>query len=236
VFTLPPEFYDAIYEGFKDYPAEARQIAALARREHPACRSILDAGCGTGEHARLLATEHGFSVDGVDLNAEFLRLARLKHPGGQFVQADMSAFHLGRRYDVVLCLFSSIGYLVTLERVVRALQCFARHLAQEGVAIVEPWFEPGVMQPGYRTRNSAMVNGRRVERRSVTEIEGRRSRIRFEYAIEGPEGVRHTSEVHELGLFTAEEMLEAFTAAGLNAQRDPEGLTGRGLYVARKAG
>jgi SAM-dependent methyltransferase len=235
VFTESAELYDAIYRGFKDYPAEARHIAALARAAHPGCRSILDVACGTGEHARLLATDHGFAVDGVDLNAEFLRIARGKHPAGRFDQADMSDFHLGRRYDVVVCLFSSIGYLRTLDKVVDALRCFAEHLAAGGVAMVEPWFEPGALQHGFRSEHSAQVHGLRIERRGVTEIEGRISRIRFEYAIEGPEGVRHARELHELGLFTSAELLDAFAAAGLAAHFDREGLTGRGLYVARLA-
>jgi len=51
----------------------------------------------------------------------------------------MSDFHLPRRYDAVLCLFSSIGYLRTLDRVEAALACFQEHLAPGGVLIVEPW-------------------------------------------------------------------------------------------------
>jgi SAM-dependent methyltransferase len=235
VFTESAEIYDAIYEGFKDYTAEARQIAALAGAEHPGGRSILDVGCGTGEHARLLAAEHGFTVDGLDLNADFLRLARLKHPAGHFIQADMSDFHLDRRYDLVLCLFSAIGYVRTLERLVDTLRCFAQHLAPGGVVIVEPWFEPGALQPGFRTEHTALVHGRRVARRGVTEIDGRISRLRFDYVIEDPEGVRHTSELHQLGLFTTAEQLAAFTAAGLAARHDGDGLTGRGIFIARPA-
>lgn len=235
MFTGSAEAYDAIYLSVKDYPAEAGQIAALARATSPGCRSILDVACGTGEHARLLATEHGFVVDGIDVNVEFLRLARLKHPAGRFVRADMADFHLDRRYDVVLCLFSSIGYARTLERVEAALRCFADHLAPGGVVIVEPWFEPGTMQAGYRTRHTGAGPGFTVERLGVTELDGRLSRIRFEYTIEGPEGPRRATEVHELGLFTPAEMMAACTAAGLDAHHDPDGLTGRGLYVARRA-
>src|SRR6187399_585650 len=115
MFRESAELYDAIYS-FKDYAAEAAQIAALLRAVHPETRSILDVACGTGEHAHHLAVTHGFDVDGLDLDAGLLRVARDKHQAGSFFQADMSDFALEKRYDAVLCLFSSIAYLVTLER------------------------------------------------------------------------------------------------------------------------
>ena len=61
--------YDAMYRGIgKDYPAESAEVAALVLRRRPDARTLLDVACGTGEHARLLATEHGFQVDGIDLS------------------------------------------------------------------------------------------------------------------------------------------------------------------------
>src|SRR5439155_15466702 len=120
MFTASAEFYDLIYSTFKDYGAEAAQLADILHRLNPQCRTILDVACGTGEHARLLAT-HDFAVDGLDLDPAFVRIAQHKNPEGRFLEADMSDFHLPRRYDAVLCLFSSIGYLQTIDRVARAL-------------------------------------------------------------------------------------------------------------------
>ena len=55
MFEGSAEYYDLIYSAFKNYPSEASQVADLLHRLHPACRTILDAACGTGEHARLLS-------------------------------------------------------------------------------------------------------------------------------------------------------------------------------------
>ena len=41
-------------------------------------------------------------------------------------------------------------------------------------------------------------------------------------------------EEHPTGQFTVEERLAAFADAGLVAEYDPEGLMGRGLYVATR--
>lgn len=233
MFSQSAELYDLIYSSFKDYAREAGQIAGLLHKVHPRCGTLLDVACGTGEHARLLAAEHGFEVDGVDLDPAFVRIARAKNPAGRFEEANMVDFHLGRRYDAVICLFSSIGYAATLPNVERALAGFREHLADGGVVIVEPWFPPGVLTHGHRDMRTIEAQGFRVVRVSHIEVHDRLSRIRFEYEIRGPEGVRHATEDHELGLFTTDEMLLSFAAAGLSADYDPEGLTGRGLFVAR---
>jgi len=234
MFTASAELYDAIYS-FKDYAAEAAQIAGLASAIHPGARTVLDVACGTGEHARLLAQDHGFEVDGLDLDEGLLRVARAKHPSGRFFQADMSDFALAKRYDLVLCLFSSIAYLVTLERTRRALACFRRHLRRNGVVLVEPWFAPGGLEDGRVARVTGTHKGRTVERISRNEIDGRISRLWFDYRIDSPEGIRQVSEVHELGLFTTDEMAAAFEEAGFRAEFDAVGPTGRGLWVARPA-
>ena len=232
MFSASAEYYDLIYSTFKDYPAEARNIAALLRKLHPQCRSVLDVACGTAEHAKLLAAD-GFEVDGLDLDPAFVRIARQKHPAGRFFEADMSDFHLPHRYDAVLCLFSSIGYLKTLERVTAALRSFRGHLAEGGIVMVEPWFPPGVLKAGQLSIKTGEADGVRVRRTSRVEVEDRMSRILFDYEIDDHGATRQASEVHELGIFTTEEMMSAFQAAGLNATHDPKGLTDRGMFVAR---
>jgi SAM-dependent methyltransferase len=235
MFDASSEFYDLIYSTFKDYRSEADRIAHLLRRLNPACATILDVACGTGEHARLLA-DAGFIVDGLDLDAAFVRIARQKHPSGRFFEADMSGFRLPHRYDAVLCLFSSIGYLRTIDRVDEALTRFREHLAPGGAVVVEPWFAPGVLEHGRVAHNTGEADGIRVARTGRVEVDGRLSRLFFDYEITDGSGTRRASEVHELGLFTTTELLEAFRRAGLEAIYDPAGFSDRGLFLARMTG
>lgn len=234
MFDASAEFYDLIYATIKDYRNEAGQIARLLRQLNPSCKTLLDVACGTGEHARFLA-EAGFIVDGLDIDAAFVRIARQKHPSGRFYEADMSQFQLPYRYDAVMCLFSSIGYLRTLDRVDQALTCFREHLAPGGIVVVEPWFAPGVLEHGRVALNTGDAAGIRVTRSSRVEVAGRLSRLHFDYEITDESGTRRASEVHELGLFTSAELLEAFRRAGLEANYDPQWFTDRGLYLARTA-
>jgi SAM-dependent methyltransferase len=232
MFDASADYYDLLYSTFKDYAAETEAIAALLRRLNPTGRTVLDVACGTGEHAKRLAAD-GFEVDGLDLSPAFVAIARAKHPAGRFFVADMSDFHVPERYDAILCLFSSIGYLRTLDRVDAALACFREHLAPGGAIVVEPWFPPGALSTTRVFHNTGEANGVRVKRTARNEIDGRISRLLFDYVITDPGGVRRVSEVHELGLFTAAEMADAFRRAALDVEHDPKGLTDRGLFIAR---
>ena len=233
MFAESADLYDLIYSTFKDYRAESATLADLIRRANPTARTILDVACGTGEHARLLRERHGFEVDGIDLDPAFIEIARRKNPIGRFTVADMTSFDLGRRYDAVICLFSSIGYLRTIDQVARAIARFRAHVAPLGIIVVEPWLTPDVIKAGHVSTNVAEAPGVHVVRRARTEVAGHTSRFVFDYDITRDGATRHVSEVHELGLYTVDEMRGTFERNGLMVEHDPKGLIGRGLYVAR---
>ena len=230
MYSESAALYDLIYAPIKDYPAEAGQVAGLLRRARPRCRTLLDVACGTAEHARLLGEVHGFEVDGVDLEPKMVAIARAKCPRGRFDVADMTNFHVGRRYDGVICLFGSIGHVVTLPRVHEALDCMRDHLAPGGVVVVQPCLTPDTFEIG--TDEYTVVSGDlRVTETRRSERDGRHGRLHLRYTIEGPDGTQHVTEIQELGLFTVDEMQAAFSAVGLTVVRDPHG-PGRGVYVA----
>lgn len=232
MFTESADVYDLVYAQFKNYADESARLANLIRRVNPLCHSVLDVACGTGEHMRHL-TAAGFRVDGVDLDERFVQLAARKNVRSRIWCSDMASLSIGEQYDAVLCLFSSIAYVCTLERLVATLRGFGQHLNLNGVIIVEPWFGPGQLDPSFVMRNAAAAPGLQVERVSHLAILGRISRLRFDYTLTDSAGVRHATELHEMGLFTTAEMLAAFTEAGLAVEHDETGLDGRGLYIAR---
>jgi SAM-dependent methyltransferase len=230
MFSLTAEIYDALYS-FRDYAGEAAALREIIARENPGARTILDAACGTGEHARYLASM--FAVDGMDLEPGLAAIARAKNPGGEFHIADMRTFELGKRYDVVQCLFGSIGYLLTPVDIVAALSQFRAHLAPGGIVLVEPWLSPEAYHPGTPHMLTAERPDLKVCRVNVAQQEGNISILHFHYLIATPEGVTRAEEVHRLLLAPTDQMLAHFETAGLRCTFDPEGLSGRGLFIAR---
>jgi len=228
VFSRSARLYDAIYASIRDYPREAAALNRLIQEHRPSARTLLDVACGTGAHLEHLS---GYEVEGLDLDPEMLAVARERLPDVPFHEGDMVAFDLGRRFDAVVCMFSSIGYVRTEERLRSAIGSMARHLKPGGVLVVEPWLTPEAWQDGHVGAVFVDEPELKIARINAAEREGNLSWFEFEYLVGTPDGVEHFTERHELGLFTVEEYLGAFGAAGLEAEHDPEGPMGRGLYV-----
>jgi hypothetical protein len=143
----------------------------------------------------------------------------------------MIDFALERRYDVVTCLFSAIGYVLTEANLRIALRRMHEHLKPDGVLLVDPWFEPGQLTDGWITTVAGHQPGLSVTRMSRTVVRGSVSRLEFEYLVGTAAGIERRSEVHELGIFTQEQMETAFLAAGFSVAREPAALRTRGIYV-----
>jgi SAM-dependent methyltransferase len=231
MFVDSPELYDAIYQ-FKNYARECERLGDLIDEAVPGARTLLDVACGTGEHGRFL--KQRYAVDGIDINEDYLRAARVKNPGGKYARGDMTDFNLARTYDVVTCLFSAIGIVRSFERLECAISCMARHVRPGGVLIVEPWFTPDQWTPGRLFIHAGEIGRDKVCRMSLSGRKGNLSVLLYHYLRGTPDGIEHYSERLELGLFTRDEMIWAFESAAMEVRYDSEGLMGRGIYIGRR--
>ena len=218
MFTESAAFYDVLYS-FVDYEAAVRDVQSRLDRLAPRARSLLDVGCGTGRHLELLRER--YEVEGLDLNPTMLELARERCPDVPFSEA-----------DVVTCLFSSIGYVRTEERMRAAIRCMRRHLNPGGVLLIEPWFTPEAYWTGTITANNAEQGDLKIAWMYTSEREGDLSVLDIHYLVGRPTGIRTLHERQELVLFTERQQLDALSAAGLEARHESDGPFGRGLYVA----
>ena len=235
MFNESAHLYDLIYRHIKNYGEETGKIVQWIEKEHPPARTILDVGCGTGEHALGLASNYGYAVDGIDIEPAFVEIAHHKNPQGLFTQADMMDFTIDKSYDVILCLFSSIGYVKTLENVEKSLLNFRDHMSADGILLLEPWIEPQHFDGGRVYMHTCDSDEIKICRMSHSKVKDRISELYFEYLIGDQDGIKRLNETHELGLFTREEMEDCFKKAGFTVKYDEAGLTGRGLYVGMKS-
>lgn len=231
VFDESAELYDLFYD-WKDYRAEAEKVREIVASRTPDARTLLDVACGTGLH--LVHLRDWYAVEGLDLNPDLLKVAAGRLPEVALHEADMRGFDLGRTFNVVTCLFSSIGYVETTDGLARAIQAMARHLAPSGVLIVEPWLSPDRFDP-HHIGHATVVDRPDFQavRMNGSRVEGNVSILDFHYLVGRPGTVEHLTETHALGLFTDDDYRSAFESAGLVVEHDPDGLMGRGLWIAQ---
>lgn len=231
MYSKTARYYDDIYASIdKDYVAEAAKLHSIIQRyKTSAGNSLLDVACGTGVHAGLLAKY--YQVEGLDLDPKMLSVARKKHPTIRFHRGDMTDFDLKHRFDAVVCLFSSIGYVRTKSRLQKAIRRMSEHLLPGGVLLIEPWFTPAQWHRGRSSITQVIRPELKIVRMSYGRQRGKISILEFHYVVGTSKGIEYSIEIHELGLFTHKEYTQTFKAAELAVTHDPEGLDGRGLYI-----
>ncbi len=234
VFEHTAHVYELIYEfSGKDYRAESEVIEHLIRSRAPSASTLLDVACGTGGH--LVHLRQLFDVAGLDLDASMLDHARRRLPGVGLVKADMRSFDLGREFDAVVCLFSSIGYLPDRMALLDAIGCMSRHLADGGVLIVDGWVRPSDWKdPGAVHVVSGKRDGLAVARVGRSERRGSKTILELHHLVGSDSSVDHLVDRHELTLFTEQEYRDAFVAAGLEVKTVESPMADRDRYVGTK--
>jgi len=229
LYNRSAEFYDAIYS-FKDYEKEVAKLHELIQKHKRSTdNDLLEVACGTGGHIKYLKND--YSVEGLDLNPQMLRLARKKHPDVVFHRGDMVSFKLKKHFDAITCLFSAIGHLKTRRRLGLAVRNMSGHLKPGGVLIVEPWITPQQWRKRSVHANFVDQPELKIARMNISKSRGKLSVLDMHHLVATPNRVEHFVERLELGLFTQDEYLDAFRRVGLETSYDSEGLMGRGLYI-----
>jgi ubiquinone/menaquinone biosynthesis C-methylase UbiE len=235
MFTKTVAFYDAIYLARgKDYALESQEIHELIQKhKRSKGNTLLDLACGTGLHLQFFSRD--YQCEGLDLDAEMLKVAGERCKKITLHQGNMIDFRIDKKFDAITCLFSSIGYVQSVENLHRTITTMSGHLQPGGVLVIEPWIYPERWKPG--AVHSVFVDEPelKIARLNVSRTEDRRSILEMHYLVGTPQGINYFTELHEMGLFTHEEYLQAFYQNKLETIYDAKGLTGRGLYLGIKS-
>lgn len=202
--------YDALYAD-KDYDAEVDLLEEIFQRFSPAKpETILDLGCGTGNHALRLA-RRGYATTGVDRSAAMLDVARAKSEEAglavRLVEDDVSSYSLDAHFDVALMMFAVLSYQQANADVRRTLETTRRHLRPGGLLIFDVWHGPGVLSdpPVERTKEIG-AGGSRVARTAHPTLDVRLSLCSIDYDLSRPDGEVVGEERHVVRFFFPTEL------------------------------
>jgi SAM-dependent methyltransferase len=220
-------------------------VETVVQRHHLQVQTVLDVPCGTGAACVALA-RMGYRVVGVDGSAEMLRIAKQKAEGAgvdiELRRQDMTRLRLDLTADLVLSLYDSINYLLTIEELESAFGGIAAALSPGGLFIFDvntvrcletEWGNQVVEE---RAKLSSLIHLYSYDaetRIGTLELVGVRS---------GPDGIERFREIHhERGYRYAEvagalarcglEIREAYSFPDLSA---PDDSASRLIFVASR--
>ena len=241
-----------IFIKIKDYLKNVSLIDRLFQSYgHGTIRSVLDLGCGTGNHVLPLA-EKGYELVGVDRSARMLDAARRKvskqRLSGQtvFYEGDIRSFRVDQSFDASLMMFAVLGYQLENRDVLAALRNARRHVVPGGILIFDVWYGPAVLceGPSDRIKSIPTTEGQ-ILRLASGQVDVQRQLCKVSYHLWRINGDRlrgETEETHLMRFFFPLELdlfLESsgFAPIRLGAfpefDRDPDTTTWNVCGVAR---
>jgi len=123
---------------WEDAPKEVDELILLLGIKPGS--TILDLCCGKGRHSLELA-RRGFRVTGVDKTAAYLQEARKRAETEElrieFIKEDMRKFSRNDAFDVVINMFTSLGYFEDLADDKRVLANMYRSLRKGGTLMID---------------------------------------------------------------------------------------------------
>jgi SAM-dependent methyltransferase len=125
-------FYDRIVG---DRSEEIGRVLGYIEKYRPSATSLLELGCGTG--ALLEGLAGTLEVTGLDRSPEMLAIAADRLPSARLVRADMTAFSLAARYDVVICMFDTLNHVPSFPAWQSLFERVDEHLAEDGLFIFD---------------------------------------------------------------------------------------------------
>lgn len=214
------EVYDRIYSD-KDYALECNFLEDIFKKySQSSIKSILDAGCGSGNHAILLS-DRGYDVVGFDLSEMMIGQAKKKSEKIEnldFHVMDMRNFQFGCKFDACICMFAVMGYLTETHDVQKALANIRKHLKEGSLFIFDFWNGLAVLRilPSVRTK-ILNVGERRVIRIAEPQLDAFYHVLKVNYRfiiIEKNAIVDEAEEMHAVRFFFPQEMTHYLEDAG----------------------
>ena len=218
------DYYDYFYlSGPRTEEEEALwaddQVDFIVRRlDLPKGARLLDLCCGHGRHSVRLA-QRGYSMTGLDLSAYHLRLAKAEaRKAGvkiEWLHRDMRDIPKRRKFDGVLNVFTSFGYLENDGEDQKVLDGIARALKPGGRFFIDTINHDNLMARFTESDWFELPDGSlRLERRAYDIHTGRTN---VDWILVDKDGERH-EQSHSVRLYTYTELEAMLSKAGLTVR------------------
>ena len=214
--------YDQFYKK-KDYIKECDYLENLFKKYNQDIKSILDIGCGTGGHLIELK-KRGYEVTGIDKSQHMLDIAKEKmekdHIRCELYCSDITNFNIDRRFDVVISMFTVMGYMNTNEKLSKACKNIFNHINSNGNFIFDVWYGPGVlMEPPQKISRSEVLNNKKFIRHTVPQLDTKNHTVKVNYNfLEKENGKINFSEheIHIVRYFFPQEISDILKKTGFD--------------------
>lgn len=218
------EYYFSIECNHRDMEDDISFIRGILHgRKEP---SLLDLGCGTGEHIERL-TRYGVQCTGIDSSGDMLKIARQRcNSRAEFVAADMRNFDYYEEFDLVTCLFGSFDYMLTDEDVDRVLWNTWRALKPDGIGLFEVWNSVPVRRIGEKNLSRVSTThyaDTTIERQRGFNLLNEKNKtvveVNYRYTVRDSKGSRDLTDCHVMRAFTPGEMTVFLKNNGFEIER-----------------
>jgi len=176
--------YLEVYKNRDDVEAENLAELILSNIKIESSGKILDMTAGAGRHAINFA-KRGFNVTAVDLSKNLLKVAKENASvydfNIDFIHSDIRKFETNDKFELVLNLFTSIGYFDSDEENFELLRKAYNFLKPGGYFVLDyfnrNYLEKNLVPSSVETINETVINQNRSIRgnRVIKEIEIRKN-------------------------------------------------------------
>ena len=229
-------WYDKMYVDRKIYENEAMQVQSLVEKYKMTDGNyLLDLACGSGPHIEYWVDK--YHVVGLDNNMHMLARAHEKWPQIMFVCGNMFHFSNLCNFDIVTCLYGSIGYAENIEELEQAVACVSKCMKQGGVFILTPgigkdFFEEKVYIKSRNLKEQAF-SFRKIE--LVKRVDENRAVISMNHRIVKDGKVEKYKFDIPISLFSREDYISALERNGFSIVEEKNEAEFRmGAFVSRK--
>ena len=147
----------------------------------------------------------------------------------------MAGFDIGLTFDVITCLFGSIGYLTQEEELERAIRAFSNHTNSGGVVIIEPMFTKETVREGSMGLICLDLPEIKIARVNRSRKEGDIVYLDFHFLITTCDmDTEHFVDPSPMAAFPRNTFLSLMEESGLSAQFIESGLMKDGLFIGVK--